>query len=146
MAGRLKMFIPLGLFAATLSACSPAPDRAEGSPFSTLSESIPAETVYLPEDLPIPAEAGITFSEGKLVDGKKSGMLIYETKESMTLLGSTYQKYLGSKHLEHGTQIIEPGNLLISGKVPGSYSYSIIGSRFAGDSGDTEIIVTWLDN
>ncbi|WP_150269487.1 hypothetical protein [Paenibacillus tepidiphilus] len=146
MAVRLGSLIPLVLITASLSACSTAAKEAGVSHFSTLPESVSTEAPYLPKDLPIPLEAGITFTEAKLVDGKKSAMLIYETTESMTLLGSTYQKYIGEKQLEHGTLIVEPDNLLIRGKVSGNYSYSIIGSSSAVQPGDAEIIVTWMEN
>ncbi|MNF01108.1 hypothetical protein D3C80_2000480 [compost metagenome] len=64
----------------------------------------------------------------------------------MAELGTTYLKYVKEKALENGTQIMDKDNLLISGKAPGSYSYSIIGSSSEAKPGGTEIIVTWVEN
>ncbi|MNP87206.1 hypothetical protein D3C76_1879440 [compost metagenome] len=64
----------------------------------------------------------------------------------MAALGTTYQKYVREKELELGTEIVDSHNLLINGKVNGSYSYSIIGSPSESERGGNEIIVTWIVN
>ncbi|MNC83174.1 hypothetical protein D3C75_1369960 [compost metagenome] len=64
----------------------------------------------------------------------------------MAALGSTYQKYVRDKDLELGTEIVDSNNILINGKVNGSYSYSIIGSSLDSKPGGHEIIVTWIVN
>lgn len=147
MAGR-KLLLTLGLLlaAAGLSACSStdAEAQAEGGQFHTLAEEHVEAQQYLPEDLPIPAGAGITFTKGEVAEGKKSSMLIYETEASMAALGTTYQKYVREKNLELGTEIVDSRNILINGKVSGSYSYSIIGSSSDSKPGGNEIIVTWI--
>ncbi|OKP88552.1 hypothetical protein A3844_07595 [Paenibacillus helianthi] len=132
--------------AAGLGACSnPGSETGEGH-FRTLAQEGVDKSQYLPGDLPIPAGAGITFTEGEAAHGKKSSMLIYETRESMDELGSTYQKYVNDKSLKLGTQIVDRKNMIISGKVPNAYSYSIIGTSSASNPGSTEIIVTWIEN
>lgn len=132
--------------ASGLSACSNPEREAAGTEFHTLAQEKVSAPQYLPGDLPIPAGAGITYTEGEAVDGKKSAMLIYETEESMTQLGNTYTQYVKDKELEQGTQIIDEDNLIINGKVAGDYSYSIIGSSSAAKPGGAEIIVTWIEN
>ena len=147
MAGH-KLLLTLGvlLAAAGLSSCSSTGTEAGGGHFRTLAEENADAQQYLPGDLPIPEGAGITFTQGEEAEGKKSSMLIYETEESMTALGSTYQKYVRDKDLERGTEIVDSNNILIHGKVNGSYSYSIIGSSSDSKPGDNEIIVTWIVN
>ncbi|UQZ33166.1 hypothetical protein C2I18_06105 [Paenibacillus sp. PK3_47] len=132
--------------ASGLSACSNPEREAGGTDFHTLAQEEVSAPQYLPGDLPIPAGAGITYTEGEVVGGKKSAMLIYETEESMALLGNTYSQYVKDKELEQGTQIIDEDNLIINGKVAGDYSYSIIGSSSAEKPGGAEIIVTWVEN
>lgn len=132
--------------AAGLGACSNPGNEAGGGHFRTLEQEGVDKPQYLPGDLPIPAGAGITFTEGEAAHGKKSSMLIYETRESMDELGSTYQKYVNDKALKRGTQIVDRNNMIISGKVPDDYSYSIIGTSSASNPGSTEIIVTWIEN
>ncbi|AIQ49027.1 hypothetical protein R70723_26335 [Paenibacillus sp. FSL R7-0273] len=145
-----KPVLPLLIMLAaslSLSACSRTESGgAENRHFHTLAEEQIVEPQYFPDDLPIPEGAGITFTEGELVDGKKSSMLIYETEQTMAALGTTYMKYIADKALESGTQIVDKNNILISGKAPGSYSYSIIGSSSAANPGGAEIIVTWIEN
>ncbi|WP_405116601.1 hypothetical protein MHH28_16000 [Paenibacillus sp. FSL K6-1217] len=147
MAGH-KLLLPLGvlLAGAVLSGCGDADKRAGGGNFHTLAEEKTEAQQYLPEDLPIPEGAGITYTQGELSEGKKSSMLIYQTEESMAALGTTYQKYVREKELERGTEIVDSRNLLINGKVNGSYSYSIIGSPSESPGGGNEIIVTWIMN
>lgn len=147
MAGH-KLLFTLGVLLAAvgLSSCSSTGMEAGGGHFRTLAEENADAQQYLPADLPIPEGAGITFTQGELAEGKKSSMLIYETDESMTALGSTYQKYVREKELERGTEIVDSNNILIHGKVNGSYSYSIIGSSSDSKPGDNEIIVTWIVN
>ncbi|AIQ54463.1 hypothetical protein [Paenibacillus sp. FSL R7-0331] len=131
----------------SLSACSRMESGdAENRHFHTLAEEQLPDPQYFPGDLPIPEGAGITYTEGAQVDGKKSSMLIYETEQTIAALGTTYMKYVAEKSLESGTQIMDKNNLLISGKAPGSYSYSIIGSSSAANPGGAEIIVTWIEN
>jgi hypothetical protein len=141
MAGH-KLLLTMGvlLAAAGLSSCS----STDGGNFHTLAEESADAQQYLPGDLPIPEGAGITFTQGELAAGKKSSMLIYETEESMAALGSTYQKYVRDKDLERVTEIVDSNNILIHGKVNGSYSYSIIGSSLDSKTGGNEIIVTWI--
>lgn len=149
MSDRKPILPLLVLLAASLSlgACSRAETAAtDTGNFHTLAEERISEPQYLPGDLPIPEGAGITFTEGEFAGGKKSSMLIYETDETMAELGTTYLKYVKEKALESGTQIMDKDNLLISGKAPGSYSYSIIGSSSEAKPGGTEIIVTWVEN
>lgn len=149
MAGT-KRLLTLGVLLAVagLSACSNTDAGAEtgGGHFRTLAEENVDAQQYLPGDLPIPAGAGITLTEGEQAEGKKSSMLIYETDETMISLGSTYQKYVREKDLERGTEIVDRNNILIHGKVNGSYSYSIIGSSSDSKPGGNEIIVTWILN
>ncbi|WP_379159677.1 hypothetical protein [Paenibacillus sp. sgz5001063] len=144
----IKGVLPLLVLAAAtgLGACSNGGSEAYGGHFRTLAEESVDQPQYLPGDLPIPAGAGITFTEGETAHGKKSSMLIYETQESMDELGSTYQKYVSDKALKRGTQIVDSNNLIINGKVPNAYSYSIIGTSSASDPGTAEIIVTWIEN
>lgn len=132
--------------ASGLSACSFSEQEAGGAEFHTLAQEKVSTPQYLPGDLPIPAGAGITLTEGEVVDGKKSAMLVYETEQSLSLLGNTYSQYVKDKELEQGTQIIDEDNLIINGKVAGDYSYSIIGSSSAAKPGGAEIIVTWIKN
>lgn len=147
MADKKHAFSLLLLVAAAgLSACSNPGNEAGGGHFRTLAQESLDKPRYLPGDLPIPAGAGITFTEGEEVDGKKSSMLIYETQESLDELGSAYQKYISDKALKRGTQIVDSNNIIISGKVPDAYSYSIIGSSSALNPGSAEIIVTWIQN
>ncbi|AIQ70720.1 hypothetical protein [Paenibacillus graminis] len=129
-----------------LSACGNPGGEAGGGHFRTLAEESVDKPQYLPGDLPIPAGAGITFTEGEAVDGKKSSMLVYETPESMDELGSAYQKYVNDKALKRGTQIVDRNNMIINGKVPNAYSYSIIGTRSDSNPDNAEIIVTWVEN
>ncbi|MEK3717113.1 hypothetical protein [Paenibacillus sp. FSL R7-0333] len=147
MAGH-KLLLPLAalLAAAGLSGCGDADKSGSGGRFHTLADEKTEARQYLPEDLPIPEGAGITFTQGEQSEGKKSSMLIYQTKESMAALGTTYQKYVREKELELGTEIVDSHNLLINGKVNGSYSYSIIGSPSESKRGGNEIIVTWIVN
>lgn len=148
MAGH-KLILTLGvlLAAAGLSGCSSSDGaEADSGAFHTLAEENADAQQYLPDDLPIPEGAGITFTQGEVAEGKKSSMLIYETEESMAALGSTYQKYVRDKDLERGTVIVDSNNILINGKVSGSYSYSIIGSSSDSKPGGNEIIVTWILN
>lgn len=141
------MFPLLSLLAAIgLGGCSSSGPETGGGHFRTLAQENVDQTEFLPQDFPIPAGAGITFTKDELVDGKKASMLIYETEESMVLLGSTYQEYVKDKSLERGTQIVDRDNLIINGKVQDSYSYSIIGSSSEGKPGGAEIIVTWVEN
>ncbi|WP_310829948.1 hypothetical protein [Paenibacillus pedocola] len=130
--------------AVSLVACSRTETGDEN--FHTLAQEQIRDPQYFPGDLPIPEGAGITFTEGELVGGKKSSMLIYETEESMAKLGTTYIKYIQDKELDSNTEIVDQNNLIISGKAPGSYSYSIIGSSSAAKPGGAEIIVTWIEN
>lgn len=143
-----KLVLPLlSLLAAVgLGGCGSSGPAAGDEHFVTLAEESADQTEYLPPDFPIPVGAGITFTQGQLVDGKKTSMLIYETEESMALLGSTYQEYVEDKSLERGTQIVDQNNLIINGKVQGSYSYSIIGSSTDAKPGGAEVIVTWVEN
>ncbi|NQX45834.1 hypothetical protein HQN87_10865 [Paenibacillus tritici] len=143
-----KLLLTLGvlLAAAGLSGCSDSGKEAGGGRFHTLAEENTEAQQYLPEDLPIPEGAGITFTQGDLAEGKKSSMLIYQTNESMAALGTAYQKYVREKALERGTEIVDSRNILINGKVKGAYSYSIIGSSSESQSGGNEIIVTWIEN
>lgn len=147
MAGH-KLLFTMGvlLAAAGLSGCSKDGAEADGVAFHTLAEENADARQYLPDDLPIPEGAGITFTKGEVAEGKKSSMLIYETEESMAALGITYQKYVRDKELERGTEIVDSNNILINGKVNGSYSYSIIGSSSESKPGGNEIIVTWILN
>lgn len=140
----IPLLLLLGMLG--LSACSGSGTESASGQFRTLAQESKDSSRYLPEDLPIPNGAGITYSEGKVVEGTKSSMLIYKTDESMSAIGSTYQKYVKDNALEQGTQIVDGNNMILSGKVPGSYSYSIIGSRSSSRAGDTEIIVTWIEN
>ncbi|WP_342562685.1 hypothetical protein NST84_24375 [Paenibacillus sp. FSL R7-0345] len=149
MSDRKPILTLLVLLTASLSlaACSRADTAATDSrSFHTLADEQISGPQYFPGDLPIPEGAGITFTEGELTGGKKSSMLIYETDETMAELGTTYLKYVKEKALESGTQILDKDNLLISGKAPGSYSYSIIGSSSAAKPGGAEIILTWIEN
>ncbi len=143
-----KLALPLLILltAAGLSACSGSGSGADQGHFRTIAQESVSKAEYLPGDLPIPAGAGITFTEGKLVDGKKSSMLVYETEQSMAELGTTYQKYVNDKKLKRGTQIVDRNNIIINGKVSGAYSYSIIGSSSDSKPGGAEIIVTWIVN
>ncbi|MBT2290600.1 hypothetical protein J7E73_15980 [Paenibacillus albidus] len=135
------------LAAFSLSACSGANTAGEdGEVRMELSGNTIERPVYLPKDLPIPAGASVTLSDGKLENGKKSSMLIYETQESMNRLGTTYKEYVKDKSLEQDTQIIDPHNMIINGKVDNAYSYSIIGSSLDSKPGTSEVIVTWLEN
>lgn len=145
MSDKKPVFPLLLLLAAafSLGACSRT-DTGSAN-FHTLAQEQISDPQYFPGDLPIPEGAGITFTEGELVGGKKSSMLIYETEESMAKLGTTYKKYIQDKALESGTQMMDQNNLIISGKAPGSYSYSIIGSSSAAKPGASEIIVTWIE-
>ncbi len=128
----------------SLAACSRTETGDEN--FHTLAQEQIRDQQYFPGDLPIPEGAGITFTEGELIGGKKSSMLIYETEESMAKLGTTYIKYIQDKELDSNTEIVEQNNLILSGKAPGSYSYSIIGSSSDAKPGGAEIIVTWIEN
>ncbi|MHA6533651.1 hypothetical protein [Paenibacillus sp. BAC0078] len=143
-----KLALPLLMLltAAGLSACSGSGSGADKGHFRTIAQESVDKSQYLPGDLPIPAGAGITFTEGELVGGKKSSMLVYETEESMAELGTTYQKYVDYKKLQRGTQIVDRNNIIINGKVAGAYSYSIIGSNSTSKPGGAEIIVTWIVN
>ncbi|WNS43495.1 hypothetical protein [Paenibacillus sp. MMS20-IR301] len=143
-----KLFLAAGvlLAAAGLSGCSSSGGEDNGGYFHTLAEEDTQTQQYFPGDLPIPQGAGITFTKGEVAEGKKSSMLIYETEASMAALGTTYQKYVREKKLELETEIVDNQNILINGKVSGSYSYSIIGSSSESKPGASEIIVTWIVN
>jgi hypothetical protein len=101
---------------------------------------------YLPGDLPILAGASIVSSGGTTVSGKKSAILIYETKQSMVTVGSVYKQYVKDKHLPQDTQIVDGSNVLIHGKAEGNYSYSIIGSSLPSKPGTVEVIVGWVED
>ncbi|MEK4060407.1 MULTISPECIES: hypothetical protein [Paenibacillus] len=141
------VFPMLALFtAAGLSGCSSSGPGTGSEHFRTLAQESVDQAEYLPGDFPIPVGAGITFTDGELVGGKKSSMLIFETEESMDALGSTYKEYVKAKELDRGTQIVDSNNLIINGKVQGDYSYSIIGSSLDTKPGGAEVIVTWIEN
>lgn len=147
MAGhRLRLTLGVLLAAAGLGGCGGSAQEAGSGSFHTLAEENTEAQQYLPGDLPIPAGAGITLAKGELTEGKTSSMLIYETDESMTSLGTAYQRYVREKRLTLGTAIVDSNNILINGKVNGSYSYSIIGSSTESPGGGNEIIVTWIVN
>lgn len=140
MAGH-RLLLTLGvLLAAGLGGCGgPAQEAGSGS-FHTLAEENTEARQYLPGDLPIPAGAGITLAKGELTAGKTSSMLIYKTDESMTSLGTAYQRYVREKRLELGTAIVDSSNILINGKVNGAYSYSIIGSSAESPGAGTRLL------
>ena len=148
---RKKTWIYIGLsliLAAALSACqssdnSPASSNAEAAQSGSPESAVNKRPEYLPADFPLPADAQISTSHSGLADGKKSALLIFTTKESMSAVTEMYTEYFKKQNLDESAQTIDDKNIIIQGdNLDKNESWSLIGGALASSEGVVELNVT----
>ncbi|TCS97022.1 hypothetical protein EDD58_101669 [Hazenella coriacea] len=101
---------------------------------------------YLPDDFPLPTDAEITTSQSNMEDGKKSALLIFKTKASMTDVTKMYKEYFKTQNLSDDAQTFDDKNIIIQGiNEHKKHDWSIIGGSLSSQDGIIEFQVTWAE-
>ncbi|MGO4547347.1 hypothetical protein AB4Z29_21420 [Paenibacillus sp. 2TAB23] len=131
------------------NAVGQAADPAVNGNETSVSDTTGAEKVpaYLPKDFPLPQDAEITTAHSSETDGKKSVLLIFSTKESMTSVTKTYKDYFDAQELDEAGQTIDDNNLIFQGiNAEKKHSWSMIGGPLASPQEDiVQLTVTWTE-
>lgn len=122
------------------------------APVSRPTNAEPAESAdhdmpeYLPKDFPLPQDAEISTSHSSETDGKKSVLLIFSTKESMSTVTKLYKDYFNGLKLENAAQTIDDKNIIIQGEdAVNHHGWSMLGGLLAGQDGVVQLTVTWAE-
>lgn len=99
---------------------------------------------YLPKTFPLPQDAVISTSHSAVVEGKKTALLIFTTKEDMSSITKLYKDYFKTQKLDDSNILIDKKNLIIQGdnKEMGE-AWSMIGGELS--RGGIELTVTWSE-
>ncbi|MBD2865695.1 hypothetical protein [Paenibacillus oceani] len=146
----------ISIMAAMLAgACSPTaltdPTPSQQSRETSKPSSVQASgkenmPEYLPADFPLPKDAEIETSHSGINDGRKSALLVFTTKESMSSVTKLYKDYFKTQNLADAAQTIDDKNIIIQGEnKTKKQSWSMIGGVLASKDGVIELTVTWSE-
>lgn len=130
-----------------LGACS-AEDSATSNEPENTAAAVQVEDSerpdYLPNDFPLPDDAEITTSHSEQNDGKKSVLLIFNSKEKLDKLAETYKQFFQDQGLTDTAETIDEKNLIIQGDTK-SESWSLIGGALSTQEDTVELTLNWSE-
>lgn len=98
----------------------------------------------LPKTFPLPQDAEISTSHSAVVEGKKTALLIFTTREDMSSITKLYKEYFKTQKLDDSNYTIDSKNIIIQGdNAEKKEDWSLIGGTKS--EGGIEITVTWSE-